>query len=72
VCSVGEFCAFVSYDEPTAKYRVKYFPIGDMSFAVAMSDLISHVYQRPTRVEHFVLDGTIEDLVETAPQVEEF
>ena len=72
VCSVGEFCAFVAFDKGQARYRVKYFPIADLSFAVAMSDLLSHVYQRPTPPAHFVLDGTIEDLVSTMPLLEEF
>jgi hypothetical protein len=71
VCSVGEFCAFVSPDASGKKARMKFFSAGEMSFAIAMSDLISHVFQRPPTTDHFVLDNTIEALIQGAPHIEE-
>lgn len=71
VCSVGEFCAFLSPDISGKKARLKFFSAGEMSFAIAMSDLISHVFQRPPTKDHFVLDNTIEELIEGAPLVED-
>jgi hypothetical protein len=71
VCSVGEFCAFLSPDISGKKARLKFFSAGEMSFAIAMSDLISHIFQRPPTKGHFVLDSTIEALVESTPHVED-
>jgi hypothetical protein len=71
ICSVGEFCAFMSPDISGKKTRLKFFSAGELSFAIAMSDLISHVFQRPPTKDYFVLDTTIEALIDGTPHIED-
>lgn len=66
---LDRFVAFSRPDPRSQRCRLRYFPTRHLSFAVAIADMLSHIYSR-TGIRSFQpLDDGIEQVVDVAPTI---
>lgn len=70
VC-LDRFCAFIDAGRAGGRSRLRYFALKDLSFAVGMADLLSHVYERASVRGIQPLDEGVERVVTVTPLVKE-
>lgn len=71
IICVDRFCAFIGSAKNGARCRVRFFPLGRLSFAVGFADMLSHVYAHSGIRATQPLDQSVEQVVEVTPSVTE-
>lgn len=69
IACAGKFCCFLSNDAACGGAKVRYFPIGSLSFSVAVIDLLSHVYSSLGSEGFQPLEEGLEQIMDVSPVV---
>jgi hypothetical protein len=72
ILCVDRFVLFIGPNQGVgARCRLRYFPTGRLSFAIAISDMLSHIYSRAGIRSFQPLDESVERVVHVSPTIRE-
>jgi hypothetical protein len=69
IVALNRFAIFIDIPSTGSGCRLRYFPTAELSFSIAVADMLSHVYAQTSVRVMQPLDRVLEDIVQTAPTI---